>query len=106
MRFIHFDIRATRSKRLKTDKFALVSTVLNKFIENCNASYISGAYLTVDEKLYKTKCRCSFIQYMANKPDKFGIKYWMLGDVESNCNVIPYLGKDDQQPQNESFWNM
>ena len=37
-----------------------------------------------------------FIQYMANKPDKFGIKFWLLADAQTKylCNGKPYLGKD------------
>ena len=33
---------------------------------------------------------------MANKPDKFGIKFWLLADAQSKylCNGEPYLGKD------------
>ena len=29
------------------------------------------------------KARCTYIQYMANKPDKFGLKFWMMVDVDS-----------------------
>ena len=33
---------------------------------------------------------------MANKPDKFGIKFWLLVDAQTKylCNGKPYLGKD------------
>ena len=46
--------------------------------------------------------RCRFIQYIPNKPDKFGIKSWLLCEVDSKyiCNAIPYLGKDDDRPSN------
>ena len=32
---------------------------------------------------------------MANKPDKFGIKFWLLADAQSKylCNGKPYLGR-------------
>ena len=42
------------------------------------------------------KTRCPFIQYMANKPDKFGIKFWLFADAQSKylCNGKPYLGRD------------
>ena len=35
---------------------------------------------------------------MPNKPDKFGIKFWVLTDVDSKyvVNIIPYLGAQDQ----------
>ena len=33
---------------------------------------------------------------MSNKPDKFGMKFWLLIDASSKylCNGKPYLGKD------------
>lgn len=44
-------------------------------------------------------------QYMANKLEKFGIKFWMLGDAQSKhmCKMLPYLGKDDHRRANESL---
>ncbi|KAJ8889038.1 hypothetical protein PR048_008532 [Dryococelus australis] len=55
--------------------------------------------ITVDEKLFPTKARCSFMQYMAKKPDKFGIKFWIVADVDSKylVNGFPYLGKEDDR---------
>ena len=37
---------------------------------------------------------------MANKPDKFGIKFWIAVDLESKyiLNAIPYLGKVETRP--------
>lgn len=97
LRFIRFDKRNERSQRLKTDKFALVSTVWNKFIENSQNCFKPGAHITVDEQLFPTKARCRFTQYMPNKPDKFGIKFWLASDVDTKyvINGFPYLGKDE-----------
>ena len=52
-------------------------------------------HFTIDEQLLPCKSRCSFIQYMPKKPDKFGIKFWILADVETKyvCAGSPYLGK-------------
>ncbi|KAL3062048.1 hypothetical protein OYC64_010047 [Pagothenia borchgrevinki] len=37
---------------------------------------------------------------MPNKPDKFGIKFWLAADVDSKymLNGFPYLGKDASRP--------
>ena len=37
---------------------------------------------------------------MANKPDKFGITFWLLADAQSKylCNGKPYLGRDPRDP--------
>ncbi|XP_027019870.2 piggyBac transposable element-derived protein 4-like [Tachysurus fulvidraco] len=41
--------------------------------------------------------------YIATKPDMFGIKFWVAGDLKSKyiCNVLPYLGKDPSCPSGE-----
>ncbi|XP_066943494.1 piggyBac transposable element-derived protein 4-like [Macrobrachium rosenbergii] len=105
LRFIRFDIRSTRSERLTSDKFALFSTVWNRFIENCKANYMPNANITIDEQLFPTKGRCPFTQYMANKPDKFGVKFWLAVDSSSKylVNGFPYLGKDAHRPSNQSL---
>ncbi|XP_073528957.1 uncharacterized protein [Phyllobates terribilis] len=83
MRFLRFDEKSTRSERLQTDKFALFSTVWDRFIENCIACYKPGPYITVDEQLFPSKTRCPFTQYMPSKPDKYGHKYWLAVDKRS-----------------------
>jgi hypothetical protein len=94
---IRFDARSTRSERLMSDKFALMSWILDRLVENSQKCYIPEECLTIDEQLFPTKARCRFTQYMPNKPDKFGIKFWILCEVRSKyclC-IIPYLGKDE-----------
>ena len=96
-RFLRFDKRNTRLSGLQTDKFVLISTTWNKFVENCMACYKPGENITVDKQLFPTKVCCRFIQHMANKPDKLGIKFWLAVDVKSKyiLNFILYLGKDE-----------
>ena len=100
MRFLRFDLRSTRLSRLQTNKFAFISAVWDKFVENCIVCYKPGENITGDEQLFPTKARCRFTQYMANKPEKFGIKFWIAVDLESKyiLNAIPYLGKDETRP--------
>ena len=103
LKYIRFDKKSSRSERLKNDKFALFSTVWDRFIENCSSNYIPSDCITVDEQLFPTKARCRFTQYMASKPDKFGIKFWLAVDVKTKylLNGFPYLGKDVQRPKDE-----
>ena len=35
---------------------------------------------------------------MPNKPDKFGIKFWMAANVVTKPRSVTYLGKDDSRP--------
>ena len=97
MRFLRFDLKTERRRNLLQDKFALVSQLWNSFISNCQKAFISQWNITVDEQLLPCKARCKFIQYMANKPDKFGLKFWLGVDVESKYlfNCFPYVGKDN-----------
>ena len=96
MKHLRFDDFFSRRQRRETDKFCLIFEVWNCFIENCKKCSVPNFDLTIDEQLFPCKTRCPFIQYMANKPHKFGIKFWLLTDAQSKylCNGKPYLGKD------------
>lgn len=98
-KFLRFDSKATRSERLQTDKFCMASWILHRFVHNSQKCYTPTENLCADEQLFPTKVRCRFIQYMPSKPDKFGIKFFILAEVDSKycLNVLPYLGKDDQR---------
>lgn len=102
MRFLRFDDQQTRPERLKTDGFAAATPIWDPFVENCILNYKPGAFITVDEQLYPCKARCRFIQYMSNKPDKFGLKFWLAADANSKymVNGFPYLGKQSERPTN------
>ena len=65
LRFLRFDLRSTRSIRLQADKFALVSDLWNRFVDNCISSHKPGPNITIDEQLFSTKARCRFTQYYA-----------------------------------------
>ena len=97
--FIRFDCRTTRSERIQEDKFCMISWVLSRFVDNCQKAFIPDVSLTVDEQLFPTKARCRFTQFMLNKPDKFGMKFWILAELNSKycLNLKPYLGKDEER---------
>ena len=62
-------------------------------------------YLTIDEQKFPCKTRCPFIQYMSSKPDKFGIKFWVLTDAESKyvSSASPYLGKEETREADQDM---
>ncbi|CAL9702363.1 unnamed protein product [Knipowitschia caucasica] len=103
MQHLRFDDKFTREDRAKTDKFAAMSDVWGSFVTNCLTLYNPGRHITIDEQLFPSKTRCCFLQYIATKPDKFGIKFWVACDLKSKyiCNVFPYLGKDPGRPSGE-----
>ena len=94
---LRFNQKSERRQNLLQDKFCLASLLWNPFIENCQKAYISDANITIDQQLLPCKARCKLIQYMVNKPNKFGLKFWMAVDVEIKyiINGIPYLKKED-----------
>ena len=61
----------------------------------CIVCYKPGENIIVNKQLFPTKACCRFIQYMANKPYKFGIKFWLAVDEEFKC-TMPYHMKPDQ----------
>ena len=46
VRFIRFDKKSESSQRLRTNKFAMVSTIWGQFTENSQNCYKPGAYIT------------------------------------------------------------
>jgi len=58
---------------------------LRPFLEhlksNCLTYYQPLQHLSVDERMVKSKPRCHTVQYMRNKPVKWGFKLWVLADT-------------------------
>ena len=48
--------------------------------EKCLQLYQPFQYLAVDERMVKSKARCHLVQYMKDKPCKWGFKYWVIAD--------------------------
>ena len=92
---IRFDNKADREYRLLGDKLATIREVLNHFIGNAQKSYRPSDQLTIDEQLFPYKGRCGFTQYMPNKPDKYGLKFFLLCDTVNSyiCNLRMYTGE-------------
>lgn len=96
---IRFDDQNTREEK-KSDKLATVRTFFDKFIKNCKQSYSLGEFMTIDEKLEAYRGRCSFIQYIPNKPAKYGIKIYASVDSKTfyTYNLEIYCGKQPAGP--------
>ena len=92
---LRFDEKSTRLERKKTDSFAPIREIWDKFILNCNHNYCPSQNCTLDEQLLAFRGRCSFKMFIPNKPAKYGLKIVMLCDNESKYmfNAEPYLGK-------------
>jgi hypothetical protein len=96
-KMLRFDRKLTRSSRLAETKFAAMGEIIDRFQANSQRAYTPEFSLTVDEQLFPCKSRCKYTQYMPNKPDKFGIKFWLLAELASKycLAIIPYGGADE-----------
>ena len=63
-------------------------------LENIKVNFFPYCEVTIDEQLFP--CRCAFIQYIPQKPSKFGIKFWLLCDVMIPCSLkaIPNISEE------------
>ena len=95
LNFLRFDDKETRSARRSRDVFAPFRDFWDVFAKNLSDHYIPGPFITIDEQLVPFRGRCSFIQYLPSKPDKYGIKMFWAADAENNFPLVaePCLGR-------------
>lgn len=101
---LRFNDAETRSERKKLDKLAPIRSVFDQFVSHSKSVYSPGEYLTIDERLPSFRGRCSFRQYIPNKPSKYGLKIFAL--VDSKCfytvNMEVYVGMQPEGPFRQS----
>ncbi|XP_045450966.1 piggyBac transposable element-derived protein 4-like [Melitaea cinxia] len=95
---------STRLERKQTDRLAPIRSLHDKFVLHCQENYDPSEYLTIDEKLDSFRGRCVFVQYMPNKPAKYGLKSYLLVDAKSFhiVNLELYAGTQPPGPYNKS----
>ncbi|XP_071318657.1 piggyBac transposable element-derived protein 4-like [Trachinotus anak] len=60
----------------------------------CKAIYHPRQHLAVDERMVGTKARLSIKQYMKAKPTKWGLKFFVLADMNGyTIDFMLYTGK-------------
>ena len=94
MKYLRFDDKPNRVRSGPgINKFAPIRQGFENFTNQCQKKYTHTFSLTVDEQLMPLKSRCSFVTFMPNKPDKYGVKFWVLTDVETKyvSNIDVYL---------------
>ena len=98
---LRFDDKESRTERRQRDVFAPIRDVWEKFLSTLKKHYNAGPFLTVDEQLVPWRGRCSFLQYLPSKPDKYGLKVFWCADAETMYPLTakPYLGKIARTPQ-------
>ena len=98
LRYIRFDDKATRTQRRDSDKFAAIRELWESVILNYQKVFFPHANVTIDEQVFPCRSRCPFRQYMPQKPAKFGIKFWLICDVDTYhvFQAFPYTGKTNR----------
>ena len=84
LRFIRFDDKRTRPRRRENDKYAPIRDLLETAMNNAEKSFFPYGGVTIDEQQFPCRSKCDIIQYMPQKPAKYGIKYWLLRDVKTS----------------------
>lgn len=83
------------------DKLYKVRPLLTTLSDTFLSVYEPTEHQAVDESMIKFKGRCSFVQYMPNKPIKRGYKVWVRADSTGFvCQFQIYTGKVDTVSQN------
>ena len=105
LRFVRFDSRSTRAQRLQTNKFALISDIWYKFIQNSITCYKPYGNITVGDKLLSTKAKCPFAFGQQTDKSRVGIKFWMAVDAESKylLNAFPLLEKKEKNVCDQTY---
>lgn len=70
--------------------------LMDKILEKFNSSFQTGEAITIDEGICAFRGRVGFKIYMPQKPNKYGIKIFMLADANTAYikNFEVYTGKD------------
>ena len=93
---LRFDSKRERTERRKNDKMAAIRDFFNAFQLQLPKYFKPDHSVTVDEQLVAFRGRCSFRQYMPNKPAKYGLKFFVAccSSTYYVLGIIPYCGKD------------
>jgi hypothetical protein len=97
---LRFDDRTTRAARSEVDKLAPIRQFVLTFCNKMMSHYSVGELVTIDEKLEKFIGKCPFRQYIASKPEKYGIKIYAFVDskIFYTQNLEIYAGKQPEGP--------
>ncbi|KAM3877681.1 piggyBac transposable element-derived protein 4-like [Diretmus argenteus] len=76
------------------DALQKVKPLLDMIRTRCKSNYHPKQHISVDERMVATKARLSIKQYMKAKPTKWGIKFFVLADVNGyTVDYQMYTGK-------------
>ena len=77
--FFHV-VTARQEEERKDHPLPKVLPLHSHMKEKCLELYQPFVHLSIDEQMVNSKARSHFLQYICNKPTKWGFKYWVLAD--------------------------
>ena len=94
----------TRNQKKETNKLEAIRYILDKYLQNCKNAYCFSEFLTINKMLVPFRGRCSFIQYIPSKPEKYGVKIFALCDAKTffTGSLEVYFGKQQTGPHEVS----
>ena len=92
--FLHL-VTKQEEDEVKHDRLRKLLPLINYIKSKCFEYYQPIKQLSVDERMVKSKARSHLIQYMRNKPVKWGFKLWVIADPSGyTLDFNVYTGKD------------
>lgn len=87
---LRFDDSKTRDARKESNRLAAISEVTELFRTACVSNFNTSENVTIDERIVPLTGNCRFRVYVKNKPDKYGIKIWVM-----SCSELFYMKNYD-----------
>lgn len=99
--FLHV-ITVEEEATMTSDPLRKIRPLLEHIKMKCLQLYQPLQHLAVDERMVKSKARCHIVQYVQNKPCKWGFKYWVLADSSGyTVDFNVYAGKPNDKSEDE-----
>uniref|UniRef100_A0A8C5W7D9 PiggyBac transposable element-derived protein 4 n=1 Tax=Leptobrachium leishanense TaxID=445787 RepID=A0A8C5W7D9_9ANUR len=99
MKFLHFENNEEFNETtLPSPKLKKIWEVYQMILKNFQRSYVPERDISIDESLMAYKGRLSWVQYIASKRARFGVKSYMLCESSTGYiwNSFIYTGKETQ----------
>lgn len=89
------DVNDTKKGTPQYDRLCKIQPMYNDIRECCKANFHPYQDIAVDERMVASKARISFLQYMKDKPAKWGYKLFVLADSQCGYtwDFFIYQGK-------------
>jgi hypothetical protein len=95
--FLHA-VTPEEEEEMKGDRLRKLLPLIKYVRARCLDLYQPVMELSVDERMVKSRARCHMVQYMKNKPTKFGFKLWVVADSSGyTTDFDVYTGKSEDR---------